>query len=158
MGEYKIYYFGNNKITWNNSNDIGYIFERFIIDSTPIDVFSEKFKSILDDAVNNQKTNYLIFCEDLTKDYCDKASEILLKNTDLSRKIFINVTIYNKTTNAHLSIQRVSSFKKIVNIFPFDRAIQVCDESIYERFTLINKTITVEFNPTAPADKVTLPP
>ena len=47
-------------------------------------MFSEKIKSILDDAANNQKTNYLIYCEDLTKDYCDKASEILLTGRLLS--------------------------------------------------------------------------
>lgn len=150
MGEYKIYYIGKNNITWNKSNDIGYIFENLGYD--PSENFLESINSLLDQVSTNPLIKYLLCCEDLTLSQCKKISEMVLAKTNKG-KIFMNMTIYNKTKNAHISLPNANGFRKIVNIFPFDHAIQVCDQTVFEGITFINKTITVSFDPSKPSEK-----
>lgn len=145
MEDYKIYYIGKNKINWEKSNTIGYTFETLTYE--PIENLIESLKPIFDQASSNPKTNYLIYLEELTVQHCIELSKLISYLSE-SGKIFMNITIYNKTINAHLSIIRVNGFKKIVNIFPFDRAIKVCDQNVFESVIFINKTITVQFDPT----------
>jgi hypothetical protein len=149
MLKYKIYYFGKNKINWKKTNEIGYIFETVQWDT--IEQLLEKIKIILDDINNSdpKKINNLLYYENLGSDHCDGISELLQKYIT-SGKIFMGTTIYNKTVDAHISIRITYGFKKIVNIFPFDRAIKVCDQTVYDTVLRDNKTITVIFDPTAP--------
>jgi len=147
MREYKIYYIGNNKINLSKSDKKDYIFETINLKS--IDNFLEKIQFILDECNKSdyKKINYLLCFENLNKDYCDALSKLL---DDNKSKIFMGLTIYNKTIDAHVCVEAVLGYKKIVNIFPFDLAIKVCDQKVYDTLLLINRTITVVFDPTAP--------
>lgn len=152
MLEYKIYYFGSQKINIKKFNDIQYTFESVSLET--IELLENKINFILEEISKSdtKKINYLLYCEDLTKEYCDCFSKLLEKHISKG-KLFMGMTLYNKTTNAHLSIQSIKGYKKIVNIFSFDHAIKVCDDKVFESVTLINKTITVIFDPTAPLEK-----
>jgi len=149
MVEYKIYYIGKKKINWNKTNDIGYIFENLIYE---LDNFVKFVRFVFDKASIDSSTNFLIYCEDLTKEHCHYLSNIL-DIYSIAGKIFMNITIYNKTINSHLSIERIDGYKKIVNIFPFDHTIKICDQTVYDTVISINKTISVLFDPTKPSDE-----
>ena len=159
MPKYEIYYFGNstinqtNSVNSVNSNDIIYNFQ-MITKWSSTEEITEKLTSILDQASKTDPKNifFLIYFEDLTKEYCDVISNLLIKYTSKG-DIFMGVSIYNKTLDAHVSIQHVYGFRKIVNIFPFDRAIKICDQTVFDTIRLINKTITVSFDPTKPLEK-----
>lgn len=126
---------------------IDYIFEQIELDNV-VEFLNKLF---VENGIDSSK-QILICFENLNYKDCEEISKILRKFSE-SGNLFLNVTIYNKTNDAHVSIQRVPAFKKILNVFPFNIAIHVCNENVLENIRLINKTITVRFDPTALPDK-----
>lgn len=140
MPDYSIYYIGNNNnIKSEKDSMIDYNFEYV----KRLEMFEFLNKLLSNNLIEN--TQILIYLEDLSRYECEHISEILKKYSD-EGKLYLNITIFNKTNNAFMSIQKVDGFKKIVNIFPFNIAIYVCDEGVYQSVKLINKTITVKYN------------
>jgi hypothetical protein len=137
MGEYKIYYFGKLKINTNNLvEQISWSYEDF-----------EKCIVNLD---SNLPT--LIYLEDLEELDCIRIAKLFLRIKE-EGKLYTNLTIYNKTTNAHKTIFQLPIFKKVLNIFPFDKIITICDNNIDQAVRYINKSISVVFDPSKPPDQ-----
>jgi hypothetical protein len=137
MEEYKIYYFGKLKINRNNS-----------VEQIPWSL--EEFEKCMVNLDSNIPT--LIYLEDLDELNCARIARLFLR-LKAEGKIYTNVTIYNKTTNAHKTIFQLPIFKKVLNIFPFDKMITICDNSIDQALRYINKSISVIFDPSKPPDK-----
>ncbi len=137
MEEYKIYYFGKSKL--NNHNLLEQI-------NWSYDLFEKCMEQI------NTNIPALIYLENLeTNDYI-MIAKLFLKLKE-EGKIYTNLTIYNKTIDAHNTIFQLPIFKKVLNIFPFDKIITICDNNIYEAVKYINKSISVIFDPSKPQNK-----
>lgn len=137
MGEYKIYYFGKLKID-SNSN-------QFEQNSWSLDSF-EKCMDQLDPSIPT-----LIYLEDLEINDCVIIRKLFLRLQE-EGKIYSNLTIYNKTISAHKTIFQLPIFKKVLNIFPFNKIITICDNNVEQAVRYINKSISVVFDPSKPQD------
>ncbi len=136
MQEYKIYYFGKTKLNPNP------LIEQ---NSWSLETF-EKCMRNLDTSIPT-----LIYLEDLEVIDYAMAGKLFLSLKD-EGKIYLNLTIYNKTTSAHKTLFYLPIFKKVLNIFPFDKAISICDNSIAHALQYINKSISVVFDPAKPPE------
>jgi len=137
MGEYKIYYFGKLIINGNNLvEQIPWSFEEF-----------EKCMVNLDSNIPT-----LIYLEDLDELNCARIGKLFLR-IKKEGKIYTNLTIYNKTTNAHKTIFQLPIFKKVINIFPFNKIITICNNSVIQAINYMNKSISVVFDPSKPPDE-----
>jgi hypothetical protein len=137
MQEYKIYYFSKTKLNPNP------LVEHNL---WSLELFEKSMRTL------NPDISTLIYLEDLeTMESCVQIQKLFLKLKD-EGKIYSNLTIYNKTTFAHRTIFQLPIFKKVLNIFPFDKTISICSDSVIDALKYINKTISVVFDPSQPPD------
>lgn len=136
MQEYKIYYFGKTKL--NPSP---------LVEQTQWS--GESFEKCMQGMTLDIPT--LVYIEDLELANYVEIGKLFLRLKD-EGKIYPNLTIYNKTTSAHKTIFQLPIFKKVLNIFPFDKIISICSNSVINALGYINKTISVVFNPSQPPE------
>ena len=148
MNNYKIYYINNNlnKLEYLNSNEYQF-FEYKYNDYN----FDEKFTDIFEDHFN-----ILIYFEDMSEEYLNIIIKLIQKKENNE---YFNITIFNKIITANLAIplfftkSNIKTFKKIINIFSFETAITVCNETTFNLVKLINKSIDVIHNNEIVSDK-----
>ena len=139
MNNYKIYYINNNlnKLEYQfESNEykfFEYKYTNFSFDEQFLDIFEDKF-------------NILIYFEDMTEEYLNRIIKLIEKKANNE---YFNITIFNKIINSSLAIplfftnSNVKTFKKVLNIFPFEIAITVTSETTFKLVNRINKSIDV---------------
>jgi hypothetical protein len=144
----KIFFINNNNFKYDYTKTNEYEFNEYKFNIYNLE---EKIGEILE-----EKTKVLIYFEGIDNTNLKKIINILDQHKNF--KLF-NVTIFNKITNADLAIplfftkSNIKTYKKILNIFPFDIAITVCSETTFELLKLVNKSIDVVINNNEPKDK-----
>jgi hypothetical protein len=144
----KIYYINSNSNKFDYISTDEYEFNDYKFNTNN---FNEKINEILE-----EKSNVLIYIEDIDEAYLQNIIKILDKHKNFE---LTNVTIFNKITDADLAIPLFFSktnkltFKKILNIFPFEIAIKVCSETTFNLVKIVNKSIDVIRNDNEPKDK-----
>ena len=139
MNNYKIYYINNNlnKLEYSSESNeykfFEYKYTDFSFDAQFLDIFEDKF-------------NILIYFEDMTEEYLNRIIKLIEKKQNNE---YFNITIFNKIINSSLAIplfftnSNVKTFKKVLNIFPFEIAITVTSETTFKLVNRINKSIDV---------------
>jgi hypothetical protein len=138
MNNYIIFYINNNlnKLEYSQSNEYQF-FEYKYNDNNFNNIFSQIFE---------HKIKVLIYFEDIDKEKLNNIIDILEQHKNFE---LFNITIFNNIINANLAIplfftkSNIKTFKKIINIFPFETAITVCNETTYNLLKYINKSIDV---------------
>ena len=136
MNNYKIYYINNNldKLEYPSEYKFfEYKYTNFSFDEQFLDIFEDKF-------------DILIYFEDMSEEYLNRIIKLIEKKANNEYK---NITIFNKIINSSLAIplffnnSNIYTFKKVVNIFPFEIAITITNETTYKLINKINKSIDV---------------
>ena len=139
MNNYKIYYINNNldKLLFSSESNEYKFFEYKYTDFN----FDEEFLDIFED-----KFNILIYFEDMSEEYLNRIIKLIEKKANNE---YSNITIFNKIINSSLAIplfftnSNIKTFKKVINIFPFEIAITVTNETTFKLVNKINKSIDV---------------
>ena len=139
MNNYKIYYINNNlnKLEYQfESNEykfFEYKYTDFNFDEQFLDIFEDKF-------------NILIYFEDMTEEYLNRIIKLIEKKANNE---YFNITIFNKIINSSLAIplfftkSNNYTFKKVLNIFPFEVAIIHNNLTTAKLLNKINKSFDV---------------
>jgi len=145
----KIYYINNNNFKYNNTQSNEYEFFEYKFNIYNLE---EKIGEILE-----EKTKVLIYFENINEEYLKKIINVLDKHKNFE---LLNITIFNKITNADLAIplfftkSNIKTYKKILNIFPFETAIKVSNDTTFQLLNIVNKSIDVVLNNDEPKDKL----
>jgi hypothetical protein len=139
MNNYKIYYINNNsnKLEYSSESNeykfFEYKYTNFNFDEKFLDIFEDKF-------------NILIYFEDMSEEYLNRIIKLIEKKENNE---YFNITIFNKIVNSSLAIplfftkSNNYTFKKVLNIFPFEVAIIHNNLTTAKLLNKINKSFDV---------------